>query len=67
VGRPKLQFNAHRIYSYAQVADCFQGLSLKQFALVPDDLPARLITNATREQSDAQRYGCGCFWWTREP
>ena len=61
-GAPKIMFNAHRIYSYQQVLDCFTGLELKEFALVPDNsADGGLIANATREMSDAQNYGCGCF------
>jgi SAM-dependent methyltransferase len=65
-GVSKIMFNAHRIYSYQQVLDCFPGLELKEFALVPDD-PADggLIINATREMLDAQNYGCGCFLFAK--
>jgi SAM-dependent methyltransferase len=68
VGRPRIQFNAHRIYAYDQVLSSFPTLDLVEFALVPDradpDGPA-LIENATKAQSDRQRYGCGCFWLRR--
>ena len=68
VGQPRIQFNAHRIYAYDQVRDSFPDLDLVEFSLVPDradpDGPA-LITNATQQQSDRQRYGCGCFWFRR--
>lgn len=61
-GVPKIMFNAHRIYSYQQVLDCFNGLELIEFALVPDNAAdGGLIKKATREMSDAQNYGCGCF------
>jgi SAM-dependent methyltransferase len=74
VGRPRVQFNAHRIYAFEQVRQAFDGLELVEFALVPDrayaeahaeSTGAALIANATKEQSDAQRYGCGCFWFRR--
>jgi SAM-dependent methyltransferase len=65
VGAPRIQFNAHRIYSFDQVRRSFPTLDLVEFSLVPDradpDGPA-LISNATKRQSDRQRYGCGCFW-----
>jgi SAM-dependent methyltransferase len=62
IGRPRIQFNAHRIYSYDQIIGYFQGLKLEQFALIPDK-PAKggLIANATKEMADEQSYGCGCF------
>mgnify|MGYP001159696242 CR=1 FL=1 len=34
---PKLQFNAHRIYSHGQILDYFSELKLIEFALIPDD------------------------------
>lgn len=66
VGKPRVQFNAHRIYAFDHVAGAFADLQLVQFSLVPDRAngPA-LIAEATREQADAQRYGCGCFWFRR--
>lgn len=67
VGRPRIQFNAHRIYAHAQVTEYFAGLELVRFALVPDDPQAGLIEDATREASDAQSYGCGCFWFRKPP
>ena len=68
VGQPRIQFNAHRIYAHDQVRESFAGLDLVEFSLVPDradpDGPG-LIANATKQQSDRQRYGCGCFWFRR--
>lgn len=62
VGRPRLMFNAHRIYSYRQVIDLFPALELLEFSLIPDN-PADggLIRNAPPELTDSQEYGCGCF------
>lgn len=66
IGRPRIVFNAHRIYSYDQIIACFEGLDLKEFSLVPDNgVQAGLIQNASREQANAQRYGCGCFWFKK--
>jgi SAM-dependent methyltransferase len=66
VGRPRVQFNAHRIYGFDQVREAFGGLELVEFALVPDRVHGNgLICPATKEQSDLQRYGCGCFWFRR--
>lgn len=62
VGRPRLMFNAHRIYSYDQVLDFFGDFELEEFALIPDE-PAQggLVRGASREMVEGQRYGCGCF------
>ena len=66
VGRPRVQFNAHRIYGFDQVREAFGGLELVEFALVPDRRNgSAMIELATKEQADAQRYGCGCFWFRR--
>lgn len=66
VGKAKIQFNAHRIYSYAQVVQSFSELELKEFALVEDDeRGGSFIEQATASQSDMQSYGCGCFWFQR--
>jgi SAM-dependent methyltransferase len=64
VGQPKIMFNGHRIYSYDQIINYFAGLELKEFALIPDNpVEGGLICHATKEQSDKQSYGCGCFWF----
>lgn len=62
VGRPRIMFNAHRIYSYAQIRSYFERLELIEFALVPDNPEdGGLIRNAVPDMADAQEYGCGCF------
>ncbi|MBU6231450.1 MAG: DUF268 domain-containing protein [Patescibacteria group bacterium] len=62
VGKPKIVFNAHRIYSYEQIKSQFKNLKLQEFSLIPDNaLDVGMIANASKEQSDAQSYGCGCF------
>ncbi len=63
VGKPKIMFNAHRIYSYAQIVDYFSKFELKEFALISDE--DYFIEHATKEQVDLQKYGCGCFWFIR--
>jgi len=67
VGKPKIMFNAHRIYSYKQILSYFNEMELKQFALIPDDSRDKgIIQNATSELANAQNYGCGCFWFQKE-
>lgn len=66
VGRPRIMFNAHRIYSYDQVLEMFHQLHLCEFSLIPDDTgEPQLITNAPPEMVALQSYACGCFWFTR--
>jgi SAM-dependent methyltransferase len=66
VGRPRVCFNAHRIYGFAQVRQAFAELELKQYALIPDDVAdGGLIVDATPQLTDSQDYGCGCFWFRK--
>ncbi|HKA13785.1 MAG TPA: DUF268 domain-containing protein [Myxococcota bacterium] len=65
VGRPRLRFNGHRIYSREQVLAGFPELDLAEFALIPERGSAGWIAGATAEQVAAQHYGCGCFWFQR--
>ncbi len=66
VGRPRIMFNAHRIYSYSQIRSYFADLDLVDFSLVPDNPEeGGLMRNATEKQSDTQTYACGCFWFTK--
>lgn len=65
VGKPKILFNAHRIYSYRQVIDSFSSLTLKEFSLVPDNPSGGLIRYASEQLANNQHYGCGCFWFVK--
>jgi SAM-dependent methyltransferase len=65
-GKPRIQYNAHRIYSYDQVVEHFSGFELKEFSLVPDKEDEGLIHNASKELADEQAYGCGCFWFVKK-
>jgi SAM-dependent methyltransferase len=67
VGRPRIMFNAHRIYSYEQVLEMFHELHLCEFSLIRDDTAEpELITNAPPEMVASQSYACGCFWFKRK-
>jgi SAM-dependent methyltransferase len=66
VGRPRVQFNAHRVYAFRHVHEAMAGLRLREFALIPDDQPAAgLVRPASSEMADAQDCACGCFWWVK--
>ena len=65
VGKPKIMFNAHRIYAYSQIMTAFTGLQLARFDLITDRPSDGLIENAPAEAADGQSYGCGCFWFRR--
>jgi SAM-dependent methyltransferase len=66
VGRPRVVFNAHRVYSTRQIINAFTGLALGEFSLVPDPPRCELVRNAPPDLADAQEYGCGCFLFIRE-
>lgn len=66
VGKPRIQYNAHRNYSYEMIMEYFKDLKLKEYTLAPDNaLEVGMIKNATKEITDAQIHGCGCFWFQK--
>jgi SAM-dependent methyltransferase len=60
VGRPRIQFNAHRIYDVDSVLRGLQGLELAEFALIPTH-GRRLIRNADVQLVPHEENACGCF------
>ena len=62
VGRPKVVFNAHRIYSYEQVMDMFSGFDLKEFTLVD---PPQYLPHADPARVKHLNEGAGCFWMVK--
>ncbi len=66
IGKPKIMFNAHQIYSYNQIIEYFSDLKLEEFVLIPDNpKDGGLIYDASKEILDSQNYGCGCFWFRK--
>jgi SAM-dependent methyltransferase len=64
VGQPRVQFNAHRVYSYDGVLALFPGLRSSSFALITDKRDAEgavFVSDADPARVARQRYGCGCF------
>ena len=67
-GQARIQFNAHRIYTYHQVVALFPELRLVEFALIPDDGAIQgLIRHADPQQAFQQHYACGCFHFSKHP
>jgi SAM-dependent methyltransferase len=58
VGKPRIQFNAHRIYSFEMIHQLFGDFELQDFSLVKDDQTYPILVND-------QAYGCGCFWYKK--
>ena len=66
IGIPRIEFNAHRIYAYEQIINCFPTLKLKEFALIGDNfLKEGLLINPPISITNDQHWGCGCFWFTK--
>jgi hypothetical protein len=62
VGRPRLQFNAHRIYSFDMVLEMLKPLVLIEHSLIPDDaVNVGMKDNPSPEFILQQNHGCGCF------
>ncbi|WP_210165107.1 DUF268 domain-containing protein [Pseudorhizobium marinum] len=67
VGKPRIQFNAHRIYSHEQVLQMFETLTLVEHALVPDGAAeSGLIMGPDSDVIAAQSYGCGCYVFSKQ-
>ena len=68
IGKRKVIFNAHRIYSYAQIMNEFlDGWDVIDYMLIPDNAEIEgIIESANEEISDKQNYGCGCFHFQKK-
>jgi SAM-dependent methyltransferase len=67
VGAPRIEFNAHRIYSYEQVLALFPDLVCVEFSLVPDEYhDTGIIEHADPALVAKQRYACGCFVFVKK-
>jgi len=66
VGKPRIQFNAHRIYSYNMIVEQFKNLNLLQFGLISMiDQHSGIKYNVSAEEVDKEVMGCGCFWFRK--
>lgn len=69
VGKSKIEFNAHRIYSYQQLVSSVidNDFELKEFTFIPEtDAEGPLIRNAAPALVEKATYACGCFWFQRK-
>ena len=60
----RIEFNAHRVYSYKYIMEIFKTLTLLEFSLITDN--GDFIENCEPFKADAQNYGCGCFLFKKE-
>jgi ubiquinone/menaquinone biosynthesis C-methylase UbiE len=63
-GKMRIQYNAHRIYTYEKIVEYFTQLELLSFALITDD--KQYLENADAKIAAKQKYGCGCFLFTKK-
>lgn len=55
----RIQYNAHRIYTYEQIVSYFPSCNLKSFSLILDN--GEFIDRASKNDMCGQKYACGCF------
>jgi hypothetical protein len=63
-----IQYNAHRIYTKDSIVEAFQslGLNLKEFTFIPENEDdGSLVLNPSEQLLSSQKYGCGCFLFTK--
>lgn len=66
VGRPRILFNSHRIYSFEQIVEQFKNLELMEFSMIPDDSSNGIVKNPDVSSVKNQKYACGCFWFRKK-
>jgi len=64
VGRERICFNAHRVFSPATIVRMFNDLQLERFAFVDD--AGALHASAKPDDARALNYGCGLFRFKKE-
>lgn len=63
IGRPRVCFNAHRVFDTGQVMSLFQNLKLVEFSGVDDT--GTYTENMALSDLDAAEFGCGMFWFSK--
>lgn len=69
VGKPVVEYNAHRVYSPYQIKDMVadNDFVLKEFAFIPQrNEDGGIIRNAAMNLADNSNYACGCFWFIKK-
>ncbi len=67
IGKPKIMFNAHRIYSHEQILNYFKELTLIEFTLISGESNGGgLLVNPKTTLIEQEEYACGCFWFRKD-
>ena len=64
IGKEKLYFDAHRVFSVETIMEIFQNLTLQEFSLI-NDKARGIIPNASFAEANDCSYGCGLFVFTK--
>ena len=59
VGRERVEFNAHRVFSPATILRTLHALDLKSFAAVDDS--GAMVADAKPQDFEGRRFSCGMF------
>jgi SAM-dependent methyltransferase len=63
----RIEFNAHRIYSYDLLVSYFSGFDLVEFAYIPEkEKDGGLKRHAKKEDLAHERHACACFWFRKK-
>lgn len=66
IGKPKIFFNAHRVYAYDNIIHYFKHFSLKEFSFIGDNgFYSGLELSPKIKGVNNNNYGCGCFWFKK--
>lgn len=60
----RIEYNAHRVYTYELVQKLFPTLTVREFTLIPEKKGA-IIRNADPALLAHEHYACGCFVLTK--
>ncbi len=64
----KIQYNAHRIYTYDMVKELFDDMEIVEFAFIryQNHGEETFYPQADRAVTLTEDYGCGCFWFRKK-
>jgi hypothetical protein len=60
----RIEFNAHRVYSYNSVISMFKDLRLLEFSIVTDT--GEFLEFCSKNDLKGQNYACGCFHFIKD-
>jgi len=63
VGKPRICFNAHRIYDPISILKYFKNMELIEFAVVTDE--SQFKRHVSPDAYMNQKYACGCYYFRR--